>query len=312
MKPINQTTEKIIEVFEGFRMAPLPIDQYNQIGRAVLTEKINGFVSSGRQIDFVMLGYPMKSPNNRDKVLGRLPDMAEAASFDNFADFGNRIKEIYSPGAAVSVVSDGYVFNDLLGVEDRTVEEYGEASRAMSAGAPVKWFDIRDFYDRHSSLQALREKAMLQHGITAEELERRILMDADVNNLYRGMIRFLSLDLAIRDWPSNSQLHKAAKQLARDMMFRNEAYSRLVQSEFSSHVRLSMHPSVNNGTKFSFKLIPGENTHHSPWHATLLTTGNEFITLHRRDAEAMGADLIYERGQPWGFELKNKIINAIN
>ncbi len=295
-------TQLIVDTFQQFRMAPLPIDEYEQKGKLVLIDKIASFVDQSKPIDFVMLGFPMKSPNDRDKVLGKLPDKAEEVTFDNFSLFGEKIKSIYQPGINLNVVSDGYIFSDIMEVSDNTVAEYEERSMDMAKGSPVVWHDINSFYS-NGSIETKRQKTIEQFGITPDELERRILMDPDVNHLYRGMIKFLTLDLAIKNFPSNEQLHKAAKRLAREMMFRNEAYSKLVQSEFSSNIRLSMHPSINNGTKYSFQLIPSKLAWTSPWHcALLITKDNEYATIHKKDALKNNFELVYKNSQPYYFQ----------
>lgn len=53
------------------------------------------------------------------------------------------------------------------------------------------------------------------------------------------MIRFMEEELANREHASKSQLHKAAKKLAKQMMFANESYSGLVAKEFAHAIRLS-------------------------------------------------------------------------
>lgn len=146
---------------------------------------------------------------------------------------------------------------------------------------------------------------MHQFGINAIELEQRILMNPDVNTLYRGMIKFLSMDLAIKNFPSGNQLHKQAKIVAREMMFRNEAYSHLIEHEFPNHIRLSMHPSVNSGAKYSFQLIDSKKAWTSPWHcAILIDEEKEFATVHKIDAEKAGYELVYQNNQPYYFQAK--------
>ena len=86
--------DKIIGVFEGFRMTPLVIDQFESVGKAVLREKLSPFVAANKTIKFSIMGFPMKSPNTRDKVLGTLPDLAEQATLENFAHFGKLIKSV--------------------------------------------------------------------------------------------------------------------------------------------------------------------------------------------------------------------------
>lgn len=301
---MTQTTvNQILDIFQDFRMPPSPIDQYEAAGKQKLADRLSAFVASRNPIKFSMLGYPFKSINDRDKVLGKMPDLGEKVSMDNFADFANRIQAVYSPGACFSIISDGYIFSDLFGVSDADVRRYEDMVKDMGHDAPIDWYDMYSFYPRHMTAGDMREKITTQYGVTSDELERRILMDPDINTLYRGMIRFMNEDLAIKNYPSGNQLQKAAKILAREMMFRNEAYSHLVQDQFADHIRLSMHPSINSGAKYSFQLIPSKNARHSPWHSALLINKDGgFETIHRKDAVAKGFELVYENNQPYYFK----------
>lgn len=294
--------KNLVEIFEHFRMEPTPIDQFEVTGRAVLEAKMAPWVAALEPIRFVMLGFPFKSINVRDKVLGPLPDLGEELTLKNFAAFNAEVKLVYEPGVNITIVSDGFIFNDLLGVNGNAVQDYKAVSIGLQGRAPVTWYDLNDFYTGHD-LPGKREKVMKHFGVTPEKLEQEILINPDTNFLYRGMIKFMHEELSIKTFASASQLQKAAKKLTREMMFRNEAYSNLVREEFADHVRLSMHPSVNSGAKFSFKLIPGANTHHSAWHAAVVKMPNEFITMHRRDAEAAGYRIINNYGRPYNFEV---------
>jgi len=296
---------ELLQVFEEFRMQPTVNDQYTELGRPKLIEKMSPFVSAYKPIKFSMLGYPMKSPNDRDKVLGKLPDLGEQVSIENFARFAALMKDVYRPGVEFSIISDGFIFADIMQVNDRIVEQYEERVKDMSerAKAPITWYDMTSFFPRGMSMLTMREKIMEQFGITSEILEQRILMDPDVNSLYRGMIYFMNGDLAIREYPSRSQLQKHSKIVAREMMFRNEAYSRMIQHEFADHIRLSMHQSVNNGTKYSFQLIPGPKAKHSPWHSALLINKDGTLeTIHKAEAFERKAELVDKDGQPYYFQ----------
>jgi len=300
--PMHPTVLKILAIFEGFRMAPLPSDQYATIGKAVLAEKMTPFVLSNQPIPFVMLGFPMKSSNDRDKVLGKLPDLGEEIAFKNFRTFNNEVSIVYPPGISMNVVNDGYAFNDLLGILDHTVNEYEEVTLNMSKDMPVTIYDLTHFYTS-GRMNEKREKLMTHWGIGEAKLEERILFDPDTNMLYKGMMRFMEEELMNRPYDSNNQRHKAAKKLAREMMLRNEAYSGLVANEFSSMIRLSMHPSVNAGKKYSFQLIPGESTkvRHSPWHSAILVTDDGYETIHKADALAKGHRIVTRDRQPYYF-----------
>lgn len=292
---MNQV-QKILDIFGGYRMAPTPIDQYETMGKQILSDKIESFVASNRTIEFVMLGFPFKSTNTRDKVIGALPDLGEELALHTFAKFNSDIAQVYSPGVSISIASDGYIFNDILNVPDRTVDEYAEITADLSGNAPMKWFSLRNFYGMKNG----REKIMQHFAPSAQKLEEEILLNPDVNILYRGMSRFMEEELADKDFPSKNQRHVAAKRLAREMMLRNEAWSGLVNKEFDSHIRLSIHPSVNSGKKYSFQLIAGSQ--YTPWHsAPYVDAHGQTHMLHKKDAIAQGLRLVEKNNIPYYF-----------
>jgi pyoverdine/dityrosine biosynthesis protein Dit1 len=298
---MNQTTAQIVEAFSAYRMAPTAIDEYQTKGRQILADRIDSFVTQGQPIKFAMLGFPFKSTNTRDKVFGPAPDLGEQLTVQNFVDFNKTISNIYTPGVKITVASDGYVFNDLLGVADSTVADYTAHSQDYSRAGVFQIIDLNDFYTGHD-LTSKRTRLMEQFGYTWEKMEQQILFNPDVNFLYRGMLRFMEEELAWQDFPSKSQRGKAAKKLVREMMLRNEAYNMLVRQEMADYIRLSMHPSVNNGYKYSFKLIPGARANHSAWHCVIVMHNGEAITMHKSEAIAAGYDIVTKDGKPYNFE----------
>lgn len=293
-------SKEVLRIFDKFMMPPTAIDRYEEVGREKLHGRLLNFIRLNQVIKFSLLGYPFKSGNTRDKVLGDLPDFGEEESLKTFARFNRIIKQLYTPGAEFRIVSDGYIFSDIFGVPDDKVAEYAEIVKDMGKESPITFYDITSFY-APGNMPALREKVVSDFGISAEVLEKRILTDPNVNALYRGMIIFMEEELAMRTFPSKSQLTKAAKIMAREAMFRNEAYSALIQHNFTDSIRLSIHHSTNDGTKYSFQLIPGHAVH-SPWHSCLVVhKDNTFETMHRKDAIATGYELVNKNNQPFYF-----------
>src|ERR1044072_1275017 len=129
---MQEIAKSIVQVFRGFRMQPTPIDQFESVGKTIMEDKIQKFVDTNDPIGFTMLGFPMKSMNDRDKVLGKLPDLGEQLSMENFQRFNESIKKVYSPGVSITLVSDGYVFNDVMDAADRVVDGYEEMVKDMS------------------------------------------------------------------------------------------------------------------------------------------------------------------------------------
>src|SRR5215831_16193880 len=81
------------------------------------------FVSTHAPIHFLLPAFPAKSPSPK-KVLGRLPDMAEELALRFLDNVCDEIKQIYPPGARITICSDGRVFSDLVGVTDQDVTDY--------------------------------------------------------------------------------------------------------------------------------------------------------------------------------------------
>lgn len=299
----QKTVENILNIFQGFRMPEVANDQYNVIGRSVLSEKIGGFVSRNLPIDFVMLGYPMKSTNHIDKTLGVMPDMAEEVSMENFSRFAYLINLEYEPGININIANDGLVFHKLLGAKSESVFNYQDIvmDMAKQSNAPISMYNLTDFFK--GSLDSQLGQLTDHFGINDVELQKRILYNPDVNFLYNGMIRFMEEEFAHGNFVSRNQLHKYAKGITRKMMLLNEAYSELVSLNFNSSIRLSMHKSINNGNKYSFQLIPSDKAWTAPWHCALYyEKDGTFGTVHRIDAERAGMELVYQDGRPYYFQ----------
>lgn len=72
---------------------------------------IYSHVKAGNVVPMCLPGFPFKSPNSRDKVLGKLPDRAEELSLAHLNGLCLSIKDIYPPGAQLTIISDGLVYN---------------------------------------------------------------------------------------------------------------------------------------------------------------------------------------------------------
>ena len=70
-----------------------------------------GQVTRGEPIKMLLPGFPFKSPNSRDKVLGNLPDLGEELALKHLNGLCENIKAVYEHGAEVHITSDGLVYN---------------------------------------------------------------------------------------------------------------------------------------------------------------------------------------------------------
>jgi pyoverdine/dityrosine biosynthesis protein Dit1 len=124
--------------------------------------------------------------------------------------------------------------------------------------------------------------------------------------LYRGQTRFMLEDLTMHPSVvrlSNKQKKKTAAIVAQEMIFRNQAYSNLVELLLPNYVRLSIHAHDNAGPKFAVRLLPKtmvrpieslENRHEpvsayefqipTPWHNSIIKVeGDELMYLARAE-----------------------------
>ena len=106
------TADSILSVIEGYRLKASPFDE------SIISETREFFIPhllkmirSAQPIHLVLPAFPFKSPNTVDKVLGTLPDKAEEVSLAFLQGLCDGIKDVYNPGARLTIVSDGIVYN---------------------------------------------------------------------------------------------------------------------------------------------------------------------------------------------------------
>lgn len=81
---------------------------------------IDHFVAAGTRVETCLPAFPFKSANKAYKVLGNLPDKAEELALDRLNTMCRRIREVYSPGAQVTIISDGITYNGMFAIPDST------------------------------------------------------------------------------------------------------------------------------------------------------------------------------------------------
>ena len=82
-----------------------------------------GQVERKEPIRMLLPGFPFKSPNQKDKVLGVLPDLGEELALKHLDGLCEKIKAIYGHGAECHITSDGLVYNGEL-EENNTMPRY--------------------------------------------------------------------------------------------------------------------------------------------------------------------------------------------
>ena len=65
-------------------------------------------------VRLLLPGFPFKSPNTKDKVLGVLPDLGEELALKYLDGLCEKIKAVYEHGAECHITSDGLVYNGMF------------------------------------------------------------------------------------------------------------------------------------------------------------------------------------------------------
>ncbi|KAK2070051.1 hypothetical protein P8C59_004585 [Phyllachora maydis] len=277
------TAEKILDIIDKYRFKGRPkINGESNPGQQCFLALIADAVRGNRPVPMCLPAFPCKSPNTQTKVLGRLPDKGEALALGHLNGLCAAIGTVHAPGATLIIISDGLVYNDLLGVPDSHVWAYGEALRALAAahGAThVRFSRLRDLVRMPDDADAdadeldemryvanatdFRRELLNRYGAPGYDAARAVAENADTCLTYRGYQRFLQTDLApvypMGEGRSRSQFEKGVGYVAKQMLKRGDAFARAVQDKFGDHVRLSIHPSSVGDTKISISVLPTDS-----------------------------------------------------
>jgi pyoverdine/dityrosine biosynthesis protein Dit1 len=224
-------------------------DKWEMEGREFFLGKIEFFVLRGIPIECCLPAFPCKS-SNRDKVASRSPDGAEFEALANLFWFCHEVEQLYKPGCRITVVSDGHVFSDCIGVDDHRVSEYTRNLHQMCKSilsqfrstsglvSPITFKNLHNlFLDDRALLPLFQDSYIstceLKHFIDTQmnpedEKCRKLLMlsaqsDADnivsciksksensLTSLFRGFSKFMLEDLACH--PSTDHLSKSQRK----------------------------------------------------------------------------------------------------
>ncbi|KAJ6784388.1 hypothetical protein PWT90_05068 [Aphanocladium album] len=284
---------------------------------------IDTFVAAQQEVQACLPSFPFKSANKEYKVLGSLPDKAEELALERLNTMCRRIRDIYAPGARVTIISDGMTYNDLLSISDRETWQYGEALRRMAHAKGfnhISFARIRDLVncDLPEKLREItyvanctnmRRILLNEHGRDDLDIDKEIVDNPDTKLTYLGYRRFLESDLKHIFPPDNDRSNRAYKRdvkyLAKQMLKRGYAFAGAVKKAFPDHLRLSIHESLGEH-KVSISLLNTKTGFTTPWHCSVARLADgEWISApmgeFQKDARL---ELVYEDGRPSYFQEK--------
>lgn len=267
--------------------------------------KVRRFVSAGEPIHFLLPAFPAKSPSPK-KVLGRLPDMAEELALGFLERLCDEIRELYSPGARITICSDGRVFSDLVGVSDTDVTDYGQEITALLGRLGAQSLDVFSMEDLFeiSDHSVMREQLRVNYADALISIKERVSCYEHHRMLFNGIQRFLFEDrIAIETEKSRTQVRNECKERTYLVMQRSDAWGRLLSDCFPAALRLSIHPQSPHSEKIGILLGDADDAWLTPWHGVAVSREGRFKLMRRHEAEALGAQIIERDGLPSYYQI---------
>ncbi|KLP08782.1 hypothetical protein CEK26_003296 [Fusarium fujikuroi] len=157
---VSETSNRILDVILEYSLHKFDTtEELHSAGRPKFLAVVSLFVRARQKVVMCLPAFPFKSANKVEKVLGNLPDKAEELALARLNSICVTIGQFYEPGAELTVISDGLVYNgtfilrsptrnrvksltatgtslmlhlDLLGISDQETWRYGSALRAMA------------------------------------------------------------------------------------------------------------------------------------------------------------------------------------
>ncbi|CAN9197990.1 unnamed protein product, partial [Alternaria alternata] len=327
---VMEMSQRILDTIFRYR-SPLPKNASDRSdeGAIKFLGQIYRFVKMNKAIRMAMPAFPFKSPNSAVKVLGTMPDKAEDVALAHLNGLCSAIKDIYPPGAVLVIVSDGLVYNDLLGVPDNTVWMYGQELRALTKARDYSHIEFARIKDLLAAPKLHEETDGMTYAATASSIRLTLMnrygshnwdethndshagLDENKQLTYCSYLKFLELDLAatypICEERSKSRFKRGVEKIAKSMLKRGEAFARAMRENFQDHVRLSIHPSTGED-KISINVLPLGKTM-TPWHNTVaFKLDGTLIAGHRHGFQQMSdMELVYEDGRASYFRERSHV-----
>ncbi|CAI3937754.1 Pyoverdine/dityrosine biosynthesis protein Dit1 (Dit1) (PDB:3E59) (PUBMED:18156253) [Commensalibacter communis] len=302
--------EKILElIFERRRLLPdeasISVDESAETSHHI--EKINNFIREQKPIHMILPAFPAKSPN-RKKTLDIYPDKGEELALERLERLCRNIQKIYSPGAKLTICSDGRVFAEVVNIPDKHVTEYKyDLINRIASNYPetFDFFDLDDFYTGISNYDILREELMIEFGEPLRDLKERCKTEKPAAEMYKGICRFLVEDFSgLEEFEgySKTQILNMARVNAYRVIQRSNAWTRLLAQKFEKSIRLSIHPQPKVSEKIGIYLLEADNVWRTPWHSVVIHNANGYTLVPRHIAESKNALLVFENGRPSHFK----------
>ncbi|WDE05954.1 L-tyrosine/L-tryptophan isonitrile synthase family protein [Thalassomonas viridans] len=268
--------EQLLPVIQSYLVADEQ-DKFNEQGAALLLGQLIYFIEKDLPLEFILPGFPCKSPNDVDKSFSVMPDYGEVRAIERLDEFAGRLNGLYAPGCRVTILSDGTTFSDIVCVAEEDKEAYKAALRKLTVTENICWADLSSLLEPGKSNAAAlscqaKRKALVNlvaPGPRAfEKFVAKVQGDSEQAGVHDKLCSYLYHDIHLERFSEGDRdtYLESISEKAYQMMYRGRALSYGIEQAFPHHIRLSVHQYDNAGPKFTFALTDHQQKSISPWH----------------------------------------------
>jgi len=106
-----ELANKILDIIKSYGTTEKTDKSPQGCAKTTFLPVVLDYIKNKSPIRMILPAFPAKSPNRKGKVLGALPDLGEEIALQCLQGLCDNIRQIYKPGAEVSIASDGLVYN---------------------------------------------------------------------------------------------------------------------------------------------------------------------------------------------------------
>ena len=275
---------------------------YNKQDYDVLRNRLKVIVSECLPLRFFLPGFPVKSPNKMDKVLGDLPDFAEFLAIRTLVTTIRKLQAIYKHGVSITILSDYHTFDQYIGVSEESYMKYHQGLRKMiqdqGADDVIELISLSTFPE-FNYVPAKELSTVLFEKYGGKEFSLKfdnlIQNDPSVLNKYMQVGKFMLNDLkmSLPGTKSSKTTKRFIKNVARGMMAQGVALDNflLKQTTVTDYIRLSIHHHHPLTGKLAIDLFKSHMTYdgilRTPWHHVVLfdSAQGRFVIGHKAEIE---------------------------
>lgn len=296
------SAERIVDIIDQFllRKETDAEDAFLTVGRPQLVKSVQSFVEKNIPIHFILPAFPFKSPSSK-KVLGTLPDFGEYYALFVLNSLCETMKAVYEHGASLTIVSDGSIYHDLVGVPTPTFQAYQEEIRRLGNEFPhLEFKSLKDLLTEPEGAAWIQDKqAFFEDKLVGFDLDAELASNSNLLQVYNGYLVFMESDLEQQldeMKTSRSQKRKVVRSVARQLIRRGHVFSKLVDRAFPDSVRLSIHCHDNRGPKYAVAVAPSKCK--TPWHNCVVLRQGK-LEMMKVSQVNENAKIKTRNGHPW-------------